>query len=442
MSFFILLFVWIELGLFLLVRRRRIRYLPMRPFITEPQTYQYKQLNEGVLYIPNPMTPSNDDKAKSMDTISEPSVSDNQPAVREEKLAIPINDSNYQQSESSFLVSSLSSQPSMSIQEHDFRDYELPLRLKESEFVMIGDVSVHCCIEKGEEADGPWGVLLHGFGGGIFSWRRSFDYLLPHVAGVIAFDRPGFGLTQRPPEGKLVANGISPYSNNFHLLTLKTLMEDNNIPSAVLIGHSTGASLACHFAREYPLMVQGLVLVAPSTGIPTFVRSILKMKLGKTIMLNLVKSDIGQVTIQRSWHDPSKIPSEVTAAYRACLKLPMWGDALLAMSRIESNFSLNDALPEIDVPVLMLHGDDDKLIMFPESKRISERFPKPAELIKVRHCGHMPHEELPEVFSDHVCRFLERFRNEDLEVRGPIREMRSGHLEDGPLLLPTNSSEV
>jgi len=415
MAFFILLFVWIELGLFLLVRRRRIR---MRPFISEPQTYEYKAL-EGIVYVPNPMTPSRDTDKEKSETVSEPSEEDAPVKAKISMATIPINDSNYQQSESSFLVSSLSSQPSMSIQEHDFRDYELPLRLKDSEFVMIGDVSVHCCIERGEDIDGPWVVLLHGFGGGIFSWRRSFDYLLPHVAGILAFDRPGFGLTQRLPEGKVVADGISPYSNQFHLLTLKTLMEDNDISSAVLVGHSTGASFACHFAREYPLMVQGLVLVAPSTGIPTFVRSILKMKLGKTIMLNLVKSDIGQVTIQRSWHDPSKIPAEVTDAYRACLKLPMWGDALLAMSRIEVPFSLNDALPDIDVPVLMLHGDDDKLIMYPESKRISERFPTPAELIKVRHCGHMPHEELPEVFADHVCRFLERFKSDDPDVRGP-----------------------
>eukprot|EP00493_Phyllostaurus_siculus_P003426 UN03441 len=93
----------------------------------------------------------------------------------------------------------------------------------------------------------------------------------------------------------------------------------------VLVGHSTGASFACAFAQKYTERVEALVLVAPSTGIPTFVRSILKMKLGKTIMLNLIRSDIGQVTIQRSWHDPSKIPAEVTAAYRACLKLPNWG---------------------------------------------------------------------------------------------------------------------
>jgi len=378
-----------------------------------------------------------------MDSISEPTSDDEQPTIISEdnKITIPINDSNYQQSESSFLVSSLSSQPSISVNEHNWSDLEETLRLKHSDYHLLDGVNIHYSCIDGENPAGPALVLLHGFGGGIFSWRRCVDYLLPHVRKILAFDRPGFGLTDRPPEGKFVDNGISPYSNEFHMRTLEALA--NTIDGKlVLVGHSTGASFACAFAQEYSERVEALVLVAPSTGIPTFVRSILKMKLGKTIMLNLIRSDIGQVTIQRSWHDPSKIPAEVTAAYRACLKLPNWGDALLAMSRIESSFNLNDALPEIKCPVLMLHGDDDKLIMFPESKRISERFPKPAELIKIRHCGHMPHEELPEVFADHVCRFLEQLSSDEPELRGPMQERRSGHLEDGPLLLPTNSSEV
>merc|ERR1719433_954794 len=103
------------------------------------------------------MTPSRDacDKDKS-ETVSEPSEEDQpDPAkYKEDIITIPINDSNYQQSESSFLVSSISSQPSMSIQEHDFRDYELPLRLRSSEFIVVHEISIHCCVERGNNPDG------------------------------------------------------------------------------------------------------------------------------------------------------------------------------------------------------------------------------------------------------------------------------------------------
>lgn len=42
-------------------------------------------------------------------------------------------------------------------------------------------------------------VLVHGFGGGIFSWRKVMSPLARQIGcTVAAFDRPGWGLTSRP----------------------------------------------------------------------------------------------------------------------------------------------------------------------------------------------------------------------------------------------------
>jgi hypothetical protein len=42
-------------------------------------------------------------------------------------------------------------------------------------------------------------VLVHGFGGGVFSWRHVTNLLARQVGcTVLAFDRPGWGLTSRP----------------------------------------------------------------------------------------------------------------------------------------------------------------------------------------------------------------------------------------------------
>lgn len=50
------------------------------------------------------------------------------------------------------------------------------------------------------ESNGQFGiVLVHGFGGGVFSWRNVMDVLSrQHGCVVAAFDRPGWGLTSRP----------------------------------------------------------------------------------------------------------------------------------------------------------------------------------------------------------------------------------------------------
>lgn len=42
-------------------------------------------------------------------------------------------------------------------------------------------------------------VLVHGFGGGVFSWRKVMGPLARQIGcTVAAFDRPGWGLTSRP----------------------------------------------------------------------------------------------------------------------------------------------------------------------------------------------------------------------------------------------------
>lgn len=54
--------------------------------------------------------------------------------------------------------------------------------------------------EQQDPSDGSFGVVLvHGFGGGVFSWRNVMGSLAHQLGCVVtAFDRPGWGLTARP----------------------------------------------------------------------------------------------------------------------------------------------------------------------------------------------------------------------------------------------------
>lgn len=55
-------------------------------------------------------------------------------------------------------------------------------------------------LETDTEQGGKFGVVLvHGFGGGVFSWRHVMGALARQIGcTVVAFDRPGWGLTSRP----------------------------------------------------------------------------------------------------------------------------------------------------------------------------------------------------------------------------------------------------
>jgi len=56
-------------------------------------------------------------------------------------------------------------------------------------------------------------VFIHGFGGGVFSWRHVMGSVAREVGcRVVAFDRPGWGLTTRPQRSEWEQKGLpNPY---------------------------------------------------------------------------------------------------------------------------------------------------------------------------------------------------------------------------------------
>ncbi len=82
----------------------------------------------------------------------------------------------------------------------------------ESRFVRLEGIEIHheaSSAELGRQAF----VLLHGFGASTYSWREVVEPL-SEIAPVIAFDRPTFGLTERPMQWR----GDSPYGPDAQIL--------------------------------------------------------------------------------------------------------------------------------------------------------------------------------------------------------------------------------
>lgn len=81
-------------------------------------------------------------------------------------------------------------------------------------------------------------VLVHGFGGGVFSWRYVMSALARHVGlPVVAFDRPGWGLTTRPRrkdwEDKQLPNPYKLESQVILLFLTKYMNYCHKFPSQI-----------------------------------------------------------------------------------------------------------------------------------------------------------------------------------------------------------------
>ncbi len=113
--------------------------------------------------------------------------------------------------------------------------------LESLEFVSEGDSKL---VELYEKDTGV--VLLHGFGGGVFSWRHVMGSIAMEVGcRVVAFDRPGWGLTSRPRRSEWETKGLpNPYDLHAQVDLLFAFCQELGLRSVVLMGHSDGGLLA------------------------------------------------------------------------------------------------------------------------------------------------------------------------------------------------------
>lgn len=275
----------------------------------------------------------------------------------------------------------------------------------DSRFLEINNVDVHYkLMGEGE----PALMLLHGFAASTFSWREVMEPLARQHT-VFAFDRPAFGLTERPLPGEW--RGESPYGSRAQVAQTVGLMDRLGIERAILVGNSAGGTISVLTALEHPHRVQALVLVDPA--IYTHGRSLGLLRpllhtpqmrhLGPLITRRI--QSWGMDFARSAWHDPDRITPQVWEGYLKPLQAQDWDRALWELAIAGSSTDLSDRLDEMTLPVLVITGDDDRVVPTEQSVRLAGELPD-AELVVIPDCGHVPHEECPQPFLEAVNDFL------------------------------------
>ena len=251
-------------------------------------------------------------------------------------------------------------------------------------------------------------VLLHGFGASAYSWRRVTPRLAM-LGTVIAYDRPAFGFTERrmPEDWQ---EGINPYRASYQPQLLIGLLDEWGIDQVILIGHSAGGRVAVQTALAYPDRVSALVLVDPAlygnigspwlqvfSGLPQVNR------LGPRLVRSIQTRGVD--FIYRAWHNPDLVNEDILEGYQEPLRLANWDRALWELSKAANDAPLEKRLTELDLPVLVVTGDDDRVVPAAESIRAAQEIPG-AQLAIFANCGHVPNEECPEDFLAAVESFL------------------------------------
>jgi len=280
----------------------------------------------------------------------------------------------------------------------------------DSRFVDINGLQVHYKIV-GQGA--PTLVLLHGLAASVFSWREVMEPLAESLASeigtVIAFDRPAFGLTERPVPGEW--KGESPYRAEAQVELTVGLLDELGVERASLVGNPPRGTTAMLTALTYPQRVQALVLVDPavyghggSLSLVSFLANTPQMQRIGPLVARRIRS-WGIDFARSAWHDPSQITPEVWEGYLKPLQAKNWDRALWELTRASRSHNLGGRLAEIRMPCLVITGDDDRIVPTEQSIRLADELPN-AELVIIPDCGHIPHEECPEPFLQAVTDFL------------------------------------
>ncbi|WP_076791163.1 alpha/beta fold hydrolase [Chlorobium sp. KB01] len=254
-------------------------------------------------------------------------------------------------------------------------------------------------------------ILLHGSFLSIRSWRHVFDELA-ETSSVMAFDRPAFGLTSRPHPGKGSVVSYSPEAQSDLVIAL---MKKLGFSKAVLVGNSTGGTLALLTALRYPQQVEGVVLVGAmiysgyaTSEVPAFMKP--AMKAMTPLFSRLMKRLITRLydrNIRGFWYKEERLQSDVLAAFRSDLMTGDWSRAFWELFLETRHLRLEEKLKTMVRPALVITGEHDLTVKTSESIRLAGELPH-AELIVIADCGHLPQEEQPEAFIAAVNKFLQR----------------------------------
>ncbi|HEU4836381.1 MAG TPA: alpha/beta hydrolase [Pyrinomonadaceae bacterium] len=278
---------------------------------------------------------------------------------------------------------------------------EVVFHSEHSCFIDVDGIRVH--YQEAGDRRAPAIVLIHGFASSTLVWSKVFLQFAAAGYRVIAPDMLGYGYSAKPRNGEYTIAGQAK------LLT--GLLDALRIPRAIFIGSSYGGAVAATCALDYPDRVEKLILVGTVNnnrprefmlmrvfGSPLVGDVVSPLLIGSR---RLLRRRMKRVYDRHAWAmderrvDARHLPLRAAGTQRAIINTVRRWDA----ERISRDAHL------ITQPTLLLWGENDREIPLADGERLHAEI-QGSRLIVFLNCGHLPHEEYPEAFTNAVIEFV------------------------------------
>ena len=236
--------------------------------------------------------------------------------------------------------------------------------------------------------EGPVLVFLHEGLGSMAQWRDFPDRVCADAGWPgLVYSRRGYGASDPvPPVAREVA-----FMHDEAYVVLPALLDAAQVRSAVLVGHSDGASIALlHAAKEGGVRVKGVVAMAPHL----FVEDV------------TVKS-IAAIT--ETWHRSPELRTRLARYHGANVDGAFLGWSGVWLDPRFRSWNIEREVADLRVPLLVVQGADDEYGTLAQVEACERLVPRGLVEVEVLpECGHAPQKDQPEKTLRAITRFLRR----------------------------------
>lgn len=278
-------------------------------------------------------------------------------------------------------------------------------------FIQVNHVNLHY-VTQGE---GELVILLHGFFEFWYSWRHQLPALAKHFKVVVP-DLRGYNDSDKP----LTGHDLETLSQD-----VVGLIHGLGYRAAHIVGHGWGGTLAWHLAQRCPGMLKRLVVLSgvhPQQWHQSLLSNLEVMRRSWPIwvsqlptlpewMLQPVLPRLVTTLFQSEAIRKNAFSAQDRLLYEAALRKPGVLSAALKQYRqiLAPQAWLGNLLtplPPIQVPTLVLWGEDDSLLHRTFSDSLERYVAAPLAIKQIPQCGHWVQQEVPQTVNRALLSFL------------------------------------
>ncbi len=250
-------------------------------------------------------------------------------------------------------------------------------------------------------------VFSHGWPLNADAWDDQLFFMASNGFRAVAHDRRGHGRSSQPWDG----NDMDHYADD-----LAAVIEELDLHDVVLVGHSTGGGeVTRYIGRHGTSRVSKAVLVG---AIPPLMLKTAANPGGTPIeAFDAIRT--GLVTdrsqfykdLSASFYGANRSGSTVSQGVRDAfwlMSMQVGFKAAYDCVKAFSETDLTDDLKKIDVPTLIIQGDDDQIVPIDDSGRLSVNIVDDAELKVYPGAPHGLFQTHKEQFNGDLLTFVKR----------------------------------